>query len=79
MVLRLKRNERNGGEKLAITLKAARVNAGMTQKNAAKALEITTTTLVNYEAGRSIPKIDMAQKMANLYKTTLEDINFFAT
>ena len=51
---------------MAITMKAARVNANLTQKEAAKALDISKNTLLNYELGRSIPKVDMARKMAAL-------------
>lgn len=63
---------------MAITLKAARVNAGLTQKAAAKALNITTNTLMSYENGRSVPKVDVAQKMAILYNMAFNDIIFFA-
>lgn len=63
---------------MAITMKAARVNANLTQKEAAKALNISKNTLVNYERGRSIPKVDMARKMAALYGLAVSDIIFFA-
>ncbi len=62
---------------MAITMKAARVNANLTQKEAAKALNISKNTLVNYERGRSIPKVDMARKMAALYGLAVSDIIFF--
>lgn len=63
---------------MAITMKAARVNANLTQKEAAKALNISKNTLVNYERGRSVPKVDMARKMAALYGLAVSDIIFFA-
>ena len=62
---------------MAITMKAARVNANLTQKEAAKALNIHKNTLLNYERGRSIPKVDMARKMAALYGLAVSDIIFF--
>ncbi len=62
---------------LAITLKAARINASLTQKEAASALDITKSTLASYEMGKTIPKIDMAKKIARLYGMSTEDINFF--
>lgn len=62
---------------MKVTMKAARVNAGMTQEEAAKALNITKQTLNNYENGKSVPKIDLANKMAVLYGGTLQDILFF--
>lgn len=61
---------------MAISMKAARVNAQLTQKEAAKALEISKGTLLNYEKGRAIPKVDMANRMAKLYKLAVDDIIF---
>lgn len=61
---------------MAITLKAARVNANFTQKEAAKRLKISKTTLASYEMYRTIPGIDMAQKMAALYGREVDDIIF---
>ena len=62
---------------MGITMKAARVNAGLTQKDAAKALGISKGTLSGYEAGKVIPKMDIAKKMATLYGVTNNDIIFF--
>ncbi len=62
---------------MAITMKAARVNANLTQREAANALKISKNTLLNYELGRSIPKVDMARKMAALYGLAVSDIIFF--
>lgn len=55
---------------------AARVNAGIKQKNAADALGVTTATLRNWEKGKTTPPIGKAQKMASLYNIKLEDISF---
>lgn len=62
---------------MAITLKAARVNAGLTQKEAAKDLQINKNTLANYENYRTTPDIEMAQKIAELYGCTVNDLYFF--
>ena len=62
--------------KLAITMKAARVNANLTQTEAANALGISKNTLNGYENGKVIPKVDVAQKMANLYGLSVDDIIF---
>lgn len=61
---------------MAITLKAARVNAGFTQNEAAKMLKISKTTLASYEMYRTIPSIEMAQKIAALYGLEVDDIIF---
>ena len=59
-------------------MKAARVNANLTQLEAAKALEISRNSLNNYENYKAIPKVDVAQKMAKLYGLSSDDIIFFA-
>lgn len=61
---------------MTITMKAARVNAGYTQSQAAKLLEISKNTLIAYEAGRAAPKITTAKKMAELYNLSVNDIIF---
>lgn len=63
---------------MAIHLKAARVNAGLTQKEAAEKLKISKNTLANYEKYKTKPDIELSKKIAALYKTTVDDIIFFA-
>ncbi len=55
-----------------ISLKAARVNANMTQEDVAKALVRNKQTIVNWENG--ITKISIAdfKKLADLYQIPLE-------
>lgn len=62
---------------MEISLKAARVNAGLTQREAAEALQISKSTILSYEKYRTKPDIDTAKKIANLYGITVNDI-FFA-
>lgn len=59
-----------------ITLKAARINAGLTQKEAASRLGISKNTLSGYEIGKAIPKIDTAKAIANLYGVAVDNIIF---
>lgn len=61
---------------MAITLKAARVNANLTQKEAAKRLEISKGTLASYEMYKTVPGIDMAKNIAALYGLAVDDIIF---
>ena len=61
---------------MAITLKAARVNAGFTQKEAAKALNISRSTLASYEMYKTKPDIEMAKKISALYGLTVDGIIF---
>lgn len=59
-----------------ITLKAARVNAGYSQKGAAVALGISNKTLCAWENGKSFPKQPMIEKMCALYGISYDSINF---
>ncbi len=61
---------------MKLTLKAARINAGYTQKNAAKILKISEDCLYNYESGRSYPNALTIQNMLSLYKIDFDDIIF---
>lgn len=63
--------------KLQISLAAARVNAEMTQIEAAKAMSVSKNTLVNWEKGTSKPSITQAKELAAIYKIPLDYI-FFA-
>ena len=59
---------------MKITLKAARVNAGYTQHEVARQLNLTPRTLINYEKGVSFPRNDMILKIAFLYRIDVENI-----
>nr|DAF77627.1 MAG TPA: helix-turn-helix protein [Caudoviricetes sp.] len=59
-----------------LTLKAARVNAGFTQKEAAKMLDISEFTLANYENGKTYPDIRMLKKIEKLYNVPCYRIIF---
>ena len=62
---------------MAITLKAARVNAGLNQAEAAHKLGISKGTLANYENYKTIPDIERSKQMAALYGCTVNDLIFF--
>lgn len=59
-----------------ITLRAARVNAGLSQKEAAEKLNISKCTLSNYEKGIFSPSWDMVKKIGNLYDFPIDFIFF---
>lgn len=61
---------------MRITLKAARVNKGLTQTDAANKLGVNKGTLVNYEKYRTIPDIETAKAMASLYGVAVDDLIF---
>lgn len=59
---------------LKISLKAARVNAGMTQRQAAEKLGVIKETVLNWENGNT--KVGTIQLMAlcNLYGVSIDNI-----
>lgn len=59
-----------------ITLKAARVNAGYSQKEAAQILNISNKTLCNWENGKTFPDQPMIEKLCALYGVTYDMIIF---
>lgn len=59
-----------------MTLKAARVNAGFSQKEASGRLNISNKTLCNWEKGVSFPKANKIEALCNLYGITYDDIIF---
>ena len=61
---------------MKITVKAARVNAGLTQAEVCAKLGINKGTLISYEKYRTIPDIAVAKAMAKLYGQSVNDIIF---
>lgn len=59
-----------------ISMAAARVNANLSQQEAAEKLGISRVTLQNYEAGKSVPNWDMVQKIGELYNFPVDYIFF---
>ena len=62
---------------MQLTLRAARVNKGYTQRQAAELLGITKYTLSNYERGKSYPDVPIIKKIEELYQVKYESIIFF--
>jgi DNA-binding XRE family transcriptional regulator len=59
---------------MAISIKAARVNAGLTQAEVADRIGKTKNTIVSYEAYATVPDITTAQAMAELFGMSIDDI-----
>lgn len=55
-----------------ISLAAARVNAGLTQKQLAKACEVSETTVINWESGKTQPT---AKKLVLIEKAVRIPLN----
>ena len=59
-----------------LTLKAARVNAGLTQVEAAKKIGISDATLLNYEKGRAVPDVRVLKRIEDVYGVEYKNIIF---
>jgi DNA-binding XRE family transcriptional regulator len=59
-----------------VSLEAARVNAGLTQKRAAELLNITPQTLASYEKGKTVPDLVTAKNLEKIYNFPLDYIFF---
>ena len=59
-----------------ITLRAARVNVGITQKEAATKLNVSNKTLCNWENGVSVPKADKIDAICSLYNVAYDNLIF---
>ena len=57
-----------------ISLAAARVNAGLTQEDVARALKVGKQTIVSWEKGKSKPKMSQCRELSELYKMPLDYI-----
>lgn len=61
---------------LRISPAAARVNAGLTQGDVAKAMNVSKNTVLAWEKGTTSPSITQAQKLSELYDMPLDCIIF---
>ena len=59
-----------------MTLAAARVNVGLSQKEAAEKLGVSNKTLCAWENYQSFPGADMIPKICDLYGVIYDHINF---
>ena len=59
-----------------MTLKAARVNAGLTQKEAANMLKVSNKTIGKWENGESMPNGKYIEPICNLYNVSYDNIIF---
>jgi transcriptional regulator with XRE-family HTH domain len=60
-----------------ITLKAARVNANLSQQEAARRIGVAASTLRNWESGKTFPNQPKIEKMCEVYGISF-DVLFFA-
>lgn len=61
-------------EVIQISLAAARVNAKMTQEEAAKRMKIGKRTIINWEKGASIPSFSDMSMLSQIYGIPVDNI-----
>ena len=61
---------------MRITLEAARVNAGLTQAEAAKKIGVSKETLSNWERGKTFPSSDKIFIICEVYKCHYDQIRW---
>lgn len=59
---------------MKVTLRAARINKGLTQEDVAKALNVTKKTVGSWEMGKTMPKIDKIESLCSLLGCRYDDI-----
>ncbi|MCI5655182.1 MAG: helix-turn-helix transcriptional regulator [Candidatus Pseudoruminococcus sp.] len=59
---------------MQISLKAARVNAELSQQSVANMLKISKSTLISWEKGRTSPDVLQMQKLCEIYQMPLNNI-----
>lgn len=62
-----------------ITIRAARINAGFSQKDAAYRLGVSNKTLGNWEKGITFPPADKILAICELYGVPYDMLNFLPT
>ena len=55
-------------ENIQISLAAARVNAGLTQDQVAREMQVSKNTIINIEKGKRAPKMAEIAFLSDLYK-----------
>lgn len=57
-------------------LSACRVNAGYTQREVAEIIGVSEKAVIEWEAGRTSPRMEKAQKLSELYMMPLAYMDF---
>ena len=61
---------------MRVTIKAARVNAGLKQEEFARKIKVGVKTVQNWEAGVSRPRADKMPEICEVLGCKIEDIIF---
>lgn len=61
---------------MKFTIKALRVNKGLTLEQAARKLDISVTTLINWESGKTFPKVNDLQNLEQVLGVGYDMMDF---
>lgn len=64
---------------MKLSMKAARINKGLTQQDVADSLRISRETVCSWEIGKTVPKIDKIGPLCALYGVEYDDIDWERT
>lgn len=59
---------------MQMTLKAARVNARLTQREVCEAVNVAVSTLIRWEQEETFPTVLQLKKLCELYHCRMDDI-----
>lgn len=59
---------------MKISIKAARINAGLTQQEVASATGFSRSALLRWENGQTFPRADKLERLCKLYRVEVADI-----
>lgn len=62
-----------------ITLRAARTNANLTQKEAAKKIGVSKETISNWENGITSPSVGKFKQIEKIYGISYDELDFLPT
>lgn len=61
---------------IKISMAAARVNAGLTQKQFAEACGVSESTVLKWESGERVPKMSMIPVLEAAYGIPIDNVRF---
>lgn len=61
---------------MRMTMKAARINRNLTQKEVAVKLNVTKKTVSSWENGKTLPALDKIEAICELYGLSYDDIQW---
>ncbi len=61
---------------IKISMAAARVNAGLTQKQLASVCGVSESTVIKWESGEAVPRINMLPVLEEAYGIPIDYVRF---